>query len=89
MALSIEAAELMEHTQWMTTQQVVTADFKGHTEVAEEVADILSYTLAIANALDIDLTTTLLSKMIKNRLKYPIGAERTLQARPTEHDAFD
>ncbi len=71
MALTIEAAELMEHFQWLTTEQVVAGDGYDLQQVTEELADITSYALALANALNIDLASAVEQKMIKNRVKYP------------------
>ena len=73
MALSIEAAELMEHFQWLTTEQVVAQGGYDLQQVTEELADITSYALALANALHIDLASAVDHKMVKNRLKYPIS----------------
>jgi dCTP diphosphatase len=83
MALAIEAAELMEHTQWLTTEQVTPPLSVDASAVREELADVVSYALAIANGLDIDLTRAINDKMIKNRIKYPIDSPRTAQALPT------
>jgi NTP pyrophosphatase (non-canonical NTP hydrolase) len=73
MALSIEAAELMEHFQWLTAEQ--SRAVVGHPEklsaVAEELADVFCYVLAMANALGLDLATALRDKMAKNDQKYP------------------
>lgn len=73
MALAIEAAELMEHFQWITTDASRTvgenADKLG--AVSEELADVLCYTMAIANEMDIDLSSALKDKMKKNETKYP------------------
>lgn len=73
MSLAIEAAELMEHFQWITIDESrqIAADPEKKAAAAEELADVFSYTLAIANAMDIDLTETYLNKMEKNRQKYP------------------
>jgi len=87
MALAIEAAELMEHTQWLTTEQVESSNFSDQPGVTDELADILSYTLAIANALGVDLTSALLGKLEKNRQKYPVGTERTRQGLPTTEES--
>ena len=78
MAMSIEVAELMEHFQWLSIDdsRAVKSDADKLAEVGEEMADVLSYLLALANSLDIDLTTTLRSKMVKNRLKYPVDEFR-------------
>ncbi len=73
MALAIEAAELMEHFQWLTPEQsrdvVEQRDKLG--QVAEELADVVCYALALANELRIDVTSALHDKMEKNRRKYP------------------
>jgi NTP pyrophosphatase (non-canonical NTP hydrolase) len=76
MALAIEASELMEHFQWMTTEQstVVRDDAETFLGVREELADVVTYGLALANRLDIDLAATIEEKMVKNRQKYPLGS---------------
>jgi len=72
MALAIEAAELMEHFQWITPEASQSLDEETRAAVGEELADVFCYALAIANEMNIDLTPTLLAKMEKNRQKYPI-----------------
>lgn len=73
MALAVEASELMEHFQWITidASRAVADDPKKLAEVAEELADVLSYSLAMANSLGIDLAATIEAKMVKNAKKYP------------------
>lgn len=73
MSLAIEAGELMEHFQWLTlaeSEKVAEDPTKKH-EVAEELADCLAYVIAIANAMEIDLSDALKAKMIRNADKYP------------------
>jgi NTP pyrophosphatase (non-canonical NTP hydrolase) len=73
MALAIEAAELMEHYQWLDVEEsrceVGQVDKTG---IANELADVVCYALALANALQIDLATAIAEKMEKNREKYPV-----------------
>lgn len=78
MSLAIEVAELMEHFQWITTEQsqMVVHDATKRVTVSEELADVLSYTLALANAMQIDLSAALEDKMRKNALKYPVQTFR-------------
>jgi NTP pyrophosphatase (non-canonical NTP hydrolase) len=73
MSLAIEAAELMEHFQWISTEnsREIAADPGQLTEVSDELADVLCYALAMANEMGIDLSTAIRSKMKKNELKYP------------------
>jgi NTP pyrophosphatase (non-canonical NTP hydrolase) len=76
MALAIEAAELMEHFQWITPDASRQLDNQAISDVGEELADVLCYALAIANELDLDLSTALKQKMVKNREKYPVNEYR-------------
>lgn len=73
MSLAIEAAELMEHFQWIDVpdSRTVVAQPERRQAIAEEIADVLCYTLALANSMDLDLATAFENKMAKNRLKYP------------------
>ncbi len=73
MSLAIEAAELMEHFQWIDAQQSqeIASQPQAKAEVADELADVVSYALAMANALEIDLAEALIGKMKKNAVKYP------------------
>lgn len=72
MAMSIEAAEVMEHFQWLPTGRELTDDKK--LAVSHELADVLVYLVRLADVLDIDLPAAVAEKMQLNREKYP--AER-------------
>ncbi len=78
MAIATEAAELMEHFRWAKNDESMdlVKDPKVKHEVAEELADILSFALSFANAADIDITSTLRAKMAKNARKYPADEYR-------------
>ena len=73
MSIAIEAAELMEHTQWAHSDEVPArlADADTHAAVAEELADVVCYVLSFANATGIDIATAVKGKMEKNARKYP------------------
>src|SRR6056297_590847 len=73
MSLAIEAAELMELFQWLTLDEARqrAADPQFREAIADEIADCLSYLLAMADAVGVDLTTELHRKMEKNAVKYP------------------
>jgi len=78
MGMAIEAAELMEHFQWMSTEeswQVVSQPDRLQ-PVVEELADVLCYTLAMANVLGIDLSRAVREKLQKNSQKYPVSEYR-------------
>jgi len=73
MSLAVEAAELMEHFQWLTAEQsrAVADEQDKLAAVGEELADVLCYVLAMANELGLDLSTALRRKIRKNEKKYP------------------
>ena len=73
MALAIEAAELMEHFQWsdVDASRRLRDDRQALADVGEELADVVSYALAMANALNLDVAEIVRAKMIKNADKYP------------------
>ncbi|MEQ1827764.1 MAG: nucleotide pyrophosphohydrolase [Pirellula sp.] len=74
MSIAIESAELMEHFQW-TNPPAPVAPVGNDSPVAQEMADVLAYTLRLAEVLGIDLSQALTLKMERNRLKYPAGIE--------------
>lgn len=71
MSIAIEAAELMEHFQWLTVEQSRSLDVEALGNVGEELADIVIYALSLSNFLGLDLSDTILRKMDKNERKYP------------------
>ena len=84
MSLAIEAAELMEHFQWIDVAESrrIGEDSAAIGEVRDEMADVLCYLLAIANELEIDLSDALRDKMVKNAVKYPAELSRGRYDRP-------
>ena len=84
MALAIEAAELMEHFQWLTTDasRELAADPEKLAEVGEELADVIGYSFALANELGLDISSAVRAKMVKNAQKYPAEKYRGRYERP-------
>ena len=72
-SIAIEAAELMEHFQWLRSDQLdeVRKDAKKMEQVREELADIAAYLVSFATTMNIDLSSALEAKMKKNAAKYP------------------
>ncbi len=88
MSLAIEAAELMEHFQWIDVAESRRAgeDAAKLAQVREELADVLAYLLALANALDLDLSAAVRDKMVKNAAKYPAEQSRGRYGQPSAAD---
>ena len=72
MALSVEAAELVEHFQWATAEESLELVPEKKTAVADEIADVLIYLTELADVLDVDMLEAVRQKIIKNALKYPV-----------------
>src|SRR5436190_13215235 len=72
-SIAIEAAELMEHFQWLTPEQStdVAGDAGKLHEVGEELADVLCYAFALANELELDVSDCVRRKLVRNAEKYP------------------
>jgi len=72
-SIAIEAAELMEHFQWLRSDELnsVKDDVSAMGEIRDEIADIAAYVLSFANQMDIDLGSAVEDKMKKNAAKYP------------------
>lgn len=73
MAISVEAAEVLEHFIYKSPEQVE-ALFKGskRVEVEDEVADVFWAVLMLCEKYDIDLSDAFRKKVAKTALKYPI-----------------
>ena len=71
-SIVIEAAELLEMFQWdeKVDIQDIKDDEKTMDKIKEEVADVMTYILCLANQLDLDLSEVILAKLEKNRTKY-------------------
>jgi dCTP diphosphatase len=73
MALSVEAAELLEHFQWLSQPESANVSHQTRAEVAGEIADIQIYLAIIADKLGIDIDQAVAEKIEKNAIKYPPG----------------
>ncbi len=76
MALSVEAAELVEHFQWLTAEQSERLPHDTRREVGHEMADVFIYLLRLAERLDIDLLAAVEEKIRLNAEKYPADRVR-------------
>ena len=83
-ALSVEAAELLEHFQWLSEAQSRELDAPQKAEVAAEAADVLLYLLQLCDKLNIDLVEAARLKMIVNGEKYPVASARGSSRKSTD-----
>lgn len=83
-ALSVEAAELLEHFQWMPETESVALAGDRKARIQEEVADVLLYLIRLSDKLEIDLLAAASDKIQLNAEKYPVGKARGSSKKYTE-----
>lgn len=71
MVMTVEAAEVLEHFQWLPDGESANLSPKKLQAVAWELADVLQGVIRIADLLDIDLDKAFREKMEINCAKYP------------------
>jgi len=76
MAMIVEAAELVEHFQWLTEAQSQALNPEQREQVAQELADVFLYLVRLADRLDIDLMDAAQRKIVINAQKYPADKVR-------------
>jgi NTP pyrophosphatase (non-canonical NTP hydrolase) len=87
-SLNLEAAELLELTQWKPDHEIesLSANAPARNALQDECADVLAYLLLIADRAGIDLADALRAKMEKNALKYPVKTSFGSSRKYTELD---
>ena len=70
-ALAVEAAELLEHFQWLKTGAMDELSEPKQEHIRHELADVLVYLIRLADKMDVNLHDAVIDKMKINREKYP------------------
>lgn len=83
-AMSVEAAEVLEHFQWLTSEQSTKLANDKKNDIALELADVLLYLIRLADKLDIDLIRAAHDKIAINDGKYPIDRAHGIALKYTE-----
>lgn len=72
LGLICEVAELAEHVKWQNEIQWKEYLVDNKVDLSDELADILYWVLIIANDWEIDLKDSVIKKLKKNEIKYPL-----------------
>lgn len=72
LSLVLEAAEVLEHFQWKSPEEIEKHLHNNKDDLAEELVDTLYWILLMAHDLDIDLQKAFSAKMDKNEAKYSV-----------------
>ena len=83
MALSVEAAEIVEIFQWKKADEPLSPAEQEH--LRQEIGDVLVYLLELAEKFDIDIVNAAKEKMILNDKKYPVNLVRGKANKYTEY----
>lgn len=81
MAISIEAAELLENFQWERAKppSEVRADPMKMANIRDETADMFIYLLILCNRLEMDASSIIAEKLSKNEARFPPGQENSFR----------
>lgn len=71
MAMSVEAAELMEHFQWRTQEESRNLDRETREKIKQEIGDVLVYLVRLANQVGVDPVQAAEEKISLNETRYP------------------
>ena len=78
LALNIEAGELLESFLWKASEQA------DRNKVKEELADVFAFAFLLAEEYGFDVKQTVLEKIEKNALKYPVAKSKGIAKKYTE-----
>jgi dCTP diphosphatase len=84
MALSVEAAEVLEHFQWLSPEAETKLGMDKTAQIRLELADVLLYLVRLADRLEIDLVAAARDKIAINAEKYPVARARGSAKKYTE-----
>jgi NTP pyrophosphatase (non-canonical NTP hydrolase) len=84
LALSVEAAEVLEIFQWKDNQEDLTAP--EIERLKQEIGDVLVYLLELADKYQIDIIQAAKDKMILNAAKYPVDK---VKGKAWKYSAYD
>ena len=83
-SLSLEAAEVLEHFQWKSTDEMLQYVKTHKEQISEELADVFYWVLLMAHDLDIDIVKASQEKLQNNREKYPVEKSKGNHKKYTE-----
>ena len=86
MALIGEAAEVIEHFQWLTEEQSRNLPPEKLAEIELELADVQIYLLRLADKLNLDLLDAVEKKLTLNAKKYPAEKVRGSSKKYSDYD---
>lgn len=84
LSLLLEAAEVLEHFQWKSDEEITGYVEKSKDDIADELADVAIYLFELADNMKIDLSKAISEKLDKNAKKYPVNKAKGSAKKYTE-----
>ena len=76
MALSVEAAEIVEIFQWLSGEQSRMLSAEKAADLEEEIGDVMIYLACLADKFDLNPLEAARKKMVINEKRYPVHLSR-------------
>lgn len=73
LSVSLEASELLENFQWKTSEEAIQDDLDN---IKDEIADVMIYSLMLADDLGLSIEDIIRNKIKKNGEKYSVEKSR-------------
>lgn len=83
-SISLETSELLELFQWSSSEETIR---NKRSELEDELADIMIYSMMLASNLDINIEEIILNKLRKNNEKYPVEKSKGNKRKYTDLDS--
>jgi NTP pyrophosphatase (non-canonical NTP hydrolase) len=84
-SLNLEAAEVLEHFQWKSPQEINDHVKNNKDDISDELVDVLYWVLLMSHYLDVDLKKAFERKMKQNEKKYPVDKARGKHSKYTTY----
>ena len=84
LSLVLEAAEVLELTQWKNGEELREHLDRNRQRLGEELADVLFWVLAMSHDAGIDLAHAFRQKLEANARKYPVDKAKGVSTKYTE-----
>ena len=84
LSLTLEAAEVLEHFQWKSQEEIDKYAKEHPDKIGEELADVAAYLFELSDNLGVDLAEAMEKKMKQNAAKYPVDKVKGTHKKYTE-----
>ncbi|MGG4559109.1 nucleotide pyrophosphohydrolase [Bacillus toyonensis] len=81
LSISLESSELLENFQWKSNEEALNENMDN---IKDELADVLIYSMLLANDLEFDIEEIVKNKIEKNKSKYPVGKAYGVKTKYTD-----